>query len=395
MLRGTGAALTACLLMGGVTATAHADPQVVTDARAQVLDLQRQSAAAAERVNGAKAQLARSQERLTIFSRQVTAGRIDLARQQLALEAMARQLYVDGGGAGAAMSFTFEDPDQFLADLDRFAATSSNQSEVVSKARAQAISLKSTSAALDREQQRLAQATADLGAAQAAAQAKVAQATALLAALEEQERQRILAEARAAAERARAEAALLLAARAEAQRVAALEAQAQAAAAAAQRTADAQNAAAAASPGVAATATPAAAADGRPVAPLTSPPANRAEAVRLAVDFALTKVGGPYVWGASGPDAYDCSGLTQAAWAKAGVALTHYSGTQYTQTAPVPLADIQPGDLLFFYSIHQHVGIYIGDGRFVHAANSIDGIRLDSLPGYYRDNLVAASRPLA
>lgn len=384
-LRTAAVALSACLLTGGVAGGAQADPQVITDARSQLVELERQSSAAAERVNGAKAALTRSQERLTLFSRQVTGSRIDLARQQRTLELMARQLYVDGGGSGAAMSFTFEDPDEFLANLDRFAATSSNQSTVVVKARAQAISLKTTSAALDREQDRLAQATAELGSAQAEAQRKVAEARALLAAMEEQERQRILAEARAAAEQARAQAAQLLAARAAAQAQAA-EAARQAAAAA--------GAGAAATPGTPAAAAPGAT-SGQPAAPLTSPPSNRAEAVRMAVDFALSKVGGPYVWGGSGPTAYDCSGLTQAAWAQAGVALTHYSGTQYSQTAPVPLAELQAGDLLYFYSIHQHVGIYIGNGQFVHAANSLDGIRLDTLPGYYTDNLVAASRPLA
>jgi len=116
-------------------------------------------------------------------------------------------------------------------------------------------------------------------------------------------------------------------------------------------------------------------------------------AVGRVIEFALSKVGGPYVWGGSGPVAYDCSGLTQAAWAQAGVSLTHYSGTQYREGRPVALDALQPGDLVFFYSINTHVGMYIGEGRFVHAANSRDGIRIDNLSGHYWDNLVAASRP--
>ena len=81
------------------------------------------------------------------------------------------------------------------------------------------------------------------------------------------------------------------------------------------------------------------------------------------------------------------------AWRQAGVTIPHYSGSQYAATKAVSLSAIQPGDLLFFYSVNTHVGMYLGNGKFVHAANSMDGIRIDSLPGYYTANLVAASRP--
>ena len=115
--------------------------------------------------------------------------------------------------------------------------------------------------------------------------------------------------------------------------------------------------------------------------------------VDKAISFALGKVGGTYVWGGEGPDVFDCSGLTMVAWRQAGVTIPHYSGSQYAATKAVSLSAIQPGDLLFFYSVNTHVGMYLGNGKFVHAANSMDGIRIDSLPGYYTANLVAASRP--
>jgi cell wall-associated NlpC family hydrolase len=101
-----------------------------------------------------------------------------------------------------------------------------------------------------------------------------------------------------------------------------------------------------------------------------------------AVRFALSQVGKPYVWGAEGPDTYDCSGLVQAAYASAGVGVPRVARAQYRATTPVPVAAMLPGDLLFFgpdpadvESIH-HVGIYLGGGRMVHAPTAGDVVRV-------------------
>jgi peptidoglycan DL-endopeptidase CwlO len=96
------------------------------------------------------------------------------------------------------------------------------------------------------------------------------------------------------------------------------------------------------------------------------PPAPGPEAA-VAVKTALAQVGDPYVWGASGPDGFDCSGLTSYAYAAAGVALPHSSRSQSTLGVDVARADLQPGDLVFFYSPISHVGLYIGNGMMVHA----------------------------
>ncbi|HEX6249792.1 MAG TPA: NlpC/P60 family protein [Nocardioidaceae bacterium] len=95
-----------------------------------------------------------------------------------------------------------------------------------------------------------------------------------------------------------------------------------------------------------------------------------------AVNFALAQVGDSYVYGAAGPDAYDCSGLTMQAWAAAGVSLPHSSSAQYSMGTPVSSSDLQPGDLVFYYSPVSHVGIYIGDGKIVDAANPSTGVRV-------------------
>ncbi|MFG1949759.1 NlpC/P60 family protein [Micromonospora sp. NPDC048830] len=90
----------------------------------------------------------------------------------------------------------------------------------------------------------------------------------------------------------------------------------------------------------------------------------------IAVKFACAQIGKPYVWGAAGPNAYDCSGLTMAAWAKAGVSLPHNAARQRAVTARVSRADLRPGDLVFYYADLHHVGMYVGGGWVVHASQA-------------------------
>ncbi|HLN79311.1 MAG TPA: NlpC/P60 family protein, partial [Nocardioidaceae bacterium] len=93
-----------------------------------------------------------------------------------------------------------------------------------------------------------------------------------------------------------------------------------------------------------------------------------------AVAYALSQVGDAYVWGATGPSAFDCSGLTLMAWSQAGVSLPHSAAQQMSSGTPVSQSQLQPGDLVFYYSPVHHVGIYIGHGQIVHAANPSDGV---------------------
>ncbi len=117
--------------------------------------------------------------------------------------------------------------------------------------------------------------------------------------------------------------------------------------------------------------------------PATSPGA--ATVVRAA----LSQVGKAYVFAAAGPDAYDCSGLTMWAWAQAGVSLPHFAAAQYQSLPHVSMDALQPGDLIFFYSDLHHVGIYIGGGQMVDAANPALGVRVTGIGG----NVVGAARP--
>ena len=106
------------------------------------------------------------------------------------------------------------------------------------------------------------------------------------------------------------------------------------------------------------------------------PASGRAAA---AVQFAMAQVGKAYVYGASGPNAYDCSGLTMRAWGAAGVGLPHSSSAQQGSGTRVSESELQPGDLVFYYSPVSHVGMYIGNGLIVNALNPGAGVRVSPL----------------
>ena len=111
--------------------------------------------------------------------------------------------------------------------------------------------------------------------------------------------------------------------------------------------------------------------------PLPSVSANGRAA--QAVHFAMAQVGKAYSYGAAGPSAYDCSGLTMRAWGTAGVGLPHSSRAQMGYGTPVSENQLQPGDLVFYYSPVSHVGMYIGNGLIVNAENPSMGVRVTGL----------------
>ena len=111
-------------------------------------------------------------------------------------------------------------------------------------------------------------------------------------------------------------------------------------------------------------------------APVDVPASGRAGAV---IAYAKAQLGDAYVWGATGENAFDCSGLTMRAWGAAGVSLPHSSRAQYSSGPHVAESDLQPGDLVFYYSPISHVGLYIGGGMVLHAANPSEGVRISPL----------------
>ncbi len=102
-------------------------------------------------------------------------------------------------------------------------------------------------------------------------------------------------------------------------------------------------------------------------------------AARTAIATACAQVGDPYVWGATGPNSFDCSGLTQFAYKAAGISLTHFTGAQWNEGKAIPRSEARPGDLVFFFSDLHHVGLYLGNDMMVHAPRTGKPVQVTSI----------------
>ncbi|MGC4971661.1 NlpC/P60 family protein [Streptomyces sp. DT199] len=117
------------------------------------------------------------------------------------------------------------------------------------------------------------------------------------------------------------------------------------------------------------------------------PASGRAKA---ALNFAYAQLGKPYEWGSTGPNSFDCSGLTGASWRAAGVSLPRTVKQQYDAGRKVARSDMQPGDIIYWYNDTQHNGMYVGNGKAIHAprtGKNVEIVPVDSMPFF------AASRP--
>jgi len=131
-------------------------------------------------------------------------------------------------------------------------------------------------------------------------------------------------------------------------------------------------------------------ADGTTTATYSGPTSTQAD---QAVAFAYAQLGKPYVWGATGPDSFDCSGLAQAAWAAAGVAIPRDTYEQWAALPHIASSAIQPGDLLYYDGVG-HVAIYVGDGYIIDAPQTgMDVQRIPMDTEWYAANFVGAARP--
>ena len=132
----------------------------------------------------------------------------------------------------------------------------------------------------------------------------------------------------------------------------------------------------------------------RPSAPVAPPPSGGgggggSGSAAAVVAYARAQVGKPYCYGGSGPGCFDCSGLTMMAWRQAGVSLPHSSSAQYNVGRRVSASELQPGDLIFYYSPISHVSVYIGNGQRISATHTGDYVRVQSLGS----SIVGFARP--
>jgi peptidoglycan DL-endopeptidase CwlO len=123
---------------------------------------------------------------------------------------------------------------------------------------------------------------------------------------------------------------------------------------------------------------------------VTIPPAGSLG--EKAVQIAEQEIGVPYVWGGSTPAGFDCSGLTMWVYAQLGIHLDHYTGSQWNEGVHVPRDQLQPGDLVFFEPTLGHVGMYIGNGAFIHAPHTGTTVQISSLSGWYAAEYQGAVR---
>jgi len=132
----------------------------------------------------------------------------------------------------------------------------------------------------------------------------------------------------------------------------------------------------------------------RPSAPVAPPPSGGgggggSGSAAAVVAYARAQVGKPYCYGGSGPGCFDCSGLTMMAWRQAGVSLPHSSSAQYNVGRRISAGELQPGDLIFYYSPISHVSVYIGNGQRISATHTGDYVRVQSLGS----SIVGFARP--
>ena len=343
-------AAAAGLFLTGIAAvpSAFAAPgRDLTQVRNQVRTLQARAEAATERYNNAAGQLAGVQNTLDSLKQKVARERSQLQVILSSVDDLARAAYTSGGMDASLQVLLADNPTQFLAQAAALDQVAQSQASSLRRTQTARLRLAQAEAAV-KDKEAIAKSYRDqMAGAKSEANQQLDDAEGILAGLE-------------AAERAR---------------IAALDEQERQAAIAA---------AAAASAQFSGNTGPSSAGGGVSIS-------GRAGA---AVSYALSQVGDRYVAAAAGPDSFDCSGLTLAAWRQAGVSLPHYSYSQYSGTRRISLSEAQPGDLVFFFGggVH-HVGMYIGNGKMVHAANPSSGVLISDVLGpWYKDYFSGVGR---
>jgi peptidoglycan DL-endopeptidase CwlO len=309
----------------------------------QVDQLNRQAEQAAERYNTAKVELTDSSRRLRAARHRYEATQRRLEAMRTLVGRIAVASYKSGGLDSSVQLLLSDDPTGFLRQAADLTQISKHQDHLLRDMQAARLRAAVDRKAVAEEQARAADLQHRIAAEKSTVEARLASARAVLDRLEAKQRARLLAMRQAATQRA-------LGARSDAMR-----------ASRSSRDGD---------------------------FPTYDGPASgrAAEAVKTA----YAQLGDPYAWGAAGPGSFDCSGLTMYSWAAAGVSLPHSSSAQYAAVRHIAISDLQPGDLVFYYSPISHVGIYIGGGKLIDAP--YPGLSVH-ISGLYSMPLVGAGRP--
>jgi cell wall-associated NlpC family hydrolase len=314
----------------GFDGTGHADPELTpAQVKAKVDKLYQEAEVATEKYNGAKEKATKAEGRLGTLQDEAARRTERLNSEREALGSLASAQYRDGGIDPSLRLMLSSEPDQYLDGAAFAERAGSRQATAVSRVRRQLREIEQLRGAAHVELTSLKARQTELKRHKRTVTGKLGEARQLLSRLSDEERARIGADD---AHTARAS-----------------------------RSASAPRA-----PG--------------PGNSSTEAPNSRAS---TAIAYAYEKLGSPYVWGATGPDAFDCSGLMQAAYRAAGISLPRTTYAQINAGQRVSRSELRPGDLVFFYSGISHVGLYVGNGQMVHAPNPSAPVRLapiDQMP---------------
>ncbi|GHJ35057.1 NlpC/P60 family protein [Streptomyces sp. TS71-3] len=345
----TTAALTSVALLASSAQAAPAKPRPsIEEVQKQVDGLYHQAGVATEKYNGAKEHADAQRKRVDDLLDQIAKGteKLNTARQELGSFAAAQ--YRTGGISDTATLLLAEDPQQYFDDDHLMSRLTDRQKVAVDSFEKQqaATAKKRTEAAKNLTELTHSQAT--LRKTKEDVQKKLSTARTMLSKLTAEQKARL-----AAIERQKEEAAARKAKELAAQQAAAAEKQRE----------QAGSSGSGSSSGSSSTSTMGA----------------------QAVAFAKAQLGKPYVWGATGPESFDCSGLVQAAWKTAGVSLPRTTWDQVKVGTTVSTTEARPGDLVFYFSDISHVGIYIGDGNVIDAprpGKTVETIPMTYMPIY-------------
>jgi len=370
------AVVAAAVAIALVPQSGQAAPKLtLAQVKAELDSLNNQAEVASEKWNKTQIDVVTAQQHLGVARARVDASKAVLAAAQAQVGQLASALYRGGSLDPSVQLFLADNPTQYLQQVSALAGVATRQTNILRLAATAKLRLDSDQVAVSQELSAVRALNSAAAADYAQITAAAASTTRLLNSLEAAQRAALLkaqaqakAAAIAAAQRALLAAQQQAAAQAAAARAAALAARA-AAAAAHRRVVGSSH-----PPRTHHTPAP---------APSPSPPsgsgAGSGSIGARVVAYALARVGDAYVWGGSGPYAYDCSGLTMRAYQSVGISLPHFAQSQYNDGRRISVADLLPGDLVFYYSDIHHVGIYIGGGMIVNAENPGVGVTITGL----------------
>lgn len=353
----TTVALASVTLLSAQSATAApAEPRPgIEEVRTKVDDLYRQAGTATQQYNRAKAASVTQRAKVDALLEDAARRTDKLNEARRALGNYAAAQYRTGGIAPTATFFLADDPQAYFDQDQLMDRMTGQQQKAVADFRTQQSEAATKRTEAVKSLETLTESQATLRSSKQNVQTKLTEARSLLSKLTAEEKARLAelerekkAEARVKAEKL----ARQQAAEAEAERKAGEEA-------------PKKNGGEA----------------GGGTGTGSGPDSGYAAKAEKVLAFARAQIGRPYVWGATGPSSYDCSGLTQAAWKAAGVDLPRTTWDQVEVGTRVATADLRPGDLVFFYDDISHVGIYKGDGMMIHAPKPGANVREESI--YY------------